>query len=315
MPKISVIIPAYKVQSCLKRAVDSVLAQTCQDFEILIVDDASPDETLALATALAQKDTRIRVFSQTPNQGPSAARNRGFSEARGDWLAVLDADDAFHPWRLQELLNLAEESHADIVVDDLHFYDVGRDKLLHTAFAWAKKRKMTDIEFLSTEWTWRESSLQTMKPMWNAAFMRKNGIQYPTQYRYGEDFFILAEAFIFGAVTYVLPRAGYIYTTGVGLLSGQANTASATKRDPAQIRDMLTDLLARHAGRLSPRQLTALRKREVAWLARLASNDIGQLVRQKRFIELLRLVVRHPLSICYKVAARLSCWRARRYAD
>ena len=77
MPKISVIIPAYKVQSCLKRAVDSVLAQTCQDFEILIVDDASPDETLALATALAQKDTRIRVFSQTPNQGPSAARNRG----------------------------------------------------------------------------------------------------------------------------------------------------------------------------------------------------------------------------------------------
>lgn len=315
MPKISVIIPAYNVQTCLKRAVGSVLAQTFQDFEILIVDDASRDETLMLAHALAGEDARIRVFSQTPNQGPSAARNRGFREANGEWLAILDADDAFHPWRLQELLGLAEESNADIVVDDLHFYDVGRDRLLHTAFAWSKKRQMTDIEFLSTEWTWRESSLQTMKPMWNTAFMRKYGIQYPVEYRYGEDFFILAEAFIFGAVTYVLPRAGYIYTTGVGLLSGQANTASATKRDPMQIRTMLTDLLERHAGRLSARQLAALRKREVAWLARLASNDIGQLVRGGKLFQLVRLIFQHPLSVGYKVAARLSFWRARRYAD
>lgn len=101
----SVIIPVYNKELYVKRALDSVLNQTCQDFEVIIVDDASIDTSIDIVNQY--KDSRIRVYVRDkPGPGGYAARNLGIQEARGEWIAFLDADDEFHPDHLKETANV-----------------------------------------------------------------------------------------------------------------------------------------------------------------------------------------------------------------
>ncbi len=97
MPFFSVIIPTYNRAKLLREALDSVLAQTCADFEIIVVDDGSTDETAERVAVLAEK---VRYYRQE-NQGPGAARNLGLKNARGRYVAFLDSDDLWFPWTLQ----------------------------------------------------------------------------------------------------------------------------------------------------------------------------------------------------------------------
>ena len=96
-PKISVVIPAFNAAATLPRAVDSVLRQTCEDFEVVVVDDGSSEDTGA---ALATYGDRIRLIRQE-NQGAAAARNHGVRESRGELIAFLDADDFWHHAKLE----------------------------------------------------------------------------------------------------------------------------------------------------------------------------------------------------------------------
>lgn len=102
MPKISVIIPVYNTEKYLQRCVDSVLAQTFTDYELILVDDGSKDSSGGLCDENARKDNRIRVFHQK-NQGQAAARNFGVSQARGKWICFIDSDDVIHPQMLEVL--------------------------------------------------------------------------------------------------------------------------------------------------------------------------------------------------------------------
>ena len=97
---ISVVIPTYNTALLIERTIRSVLTQSRQDFEILIVDDCSTDDTLEVVRKIA--DARIRVFRQPENRGPAAARNRGLAEAKGEYCAFLDGDDYWEPEFLRE---------------------------------------------------------------------------------------------------------------------------------------------------------------------------------------------------------------------
>ena len=100
MPTISIITPAYNCEKYLEEAVDSVLAQTLQDWEMLIIDDCSSDNTYRCMQKLAQKDNRIRIFRNKHNVGAAATRNYGIQEAQSQWIAFLDSDDL---WRKEKL--------------------------------------------------------------------------------------------------------------------------------------------------------------------------------------------------------------------
>lgn len=105
MPKTSVVIPSYNHGAFLGYAVNSVLKQTDADFELIIVDDGSNDNSLEVLSTFS--DPRIKVYSQS-NQGAHSAINRGIHEARGKYLAILNSDDAYHPQRLEKLISILE---------------------------------------------------------------------------------------------------------------------------------------------------------------------------------------------------------------
>lgn len=102
MPEISIIVPVYKVENYLRRCIDSILAQTFTDFELILVDDGSPDNCPTICDEYASKDARIHVIHQS-NQGQAAARNNGVSFSKGEWIHFVDSDDAIHPQLLESL--------------------------------------------------------------------------------------------------------------------------------------------------------------------------------------------------------------------
>lgn len=104
MPLISVIVPIYKCEEYLETCVDSILNQTFTDFEIILVDDGSPDNSGKICDDLARKHNKITVLHQE-NQGQAAARNNGVKIARGEWLHFVDSDDLIHPQMLESLYN------------------------------------------------------------------------------------------------------------------------------------------------------------------------------------------------------------------
>lgn len=113
MPGISVIVPVYQAEKFLPACAKSVTDQTFSDWELLLVDDGCTDGSPAICDALAAEDSRIRALHQPKNAGVSEARNRGLREARGEYVAFLDADDAFEPQALEILWNLRAQAGAD----------------------------------------------------------------------------------------------------------------------------------------------------------------------------------------------------------
>ncbi len=111
---ISVIVPVYNVELYLGKCLDSLLAETFTDLEILVIDDGSTDRSGGICDRYSESDKRVRVF-HTENRGLSAARNLGLDHARGEYIGFVDSDDWIDPEMYALLLNKAEETGADIV--------------------------------------------------------------------------------------------------------------------------------------------------------------------------------------------------------
>ncbi len=117
IPRTSIIMPVYNTASTVIAAIKSVLAQTDPDFELLVMIDGSPDNSVQLIADYLQQnpDERVRVFNNPKNQGLSAMRNQGLDEARGDWVTFPDSDDALYPIFLERLHHHAERTGAQVV--------------------------------------------------------------------------------------------------------------------------------------------------------------------------------------------------------
>lgn len=113
MPEISIIVPVYRAEKYLNDCVDSILRQTFSDFELVLIEDGSPDQSGAICDEYAQRDERVRVIHQ-PNQGQAAARNHALPMTQGKWLCYVDSDDTIHPQMLEHLYRAAVESGAGI---------------------------------------------------------------------------------------------------------------------------------------------------------------------------------------------------------
>ena len=128
-PMVSVIMPAYNAESTLMRAVLSVVHQTFTNWELLIIDDASADNTLSIAKEISAEDTRISVLSSCVNLGAAASRNKGIRLCKGTYVAFIDSDDVWYPEKLEKQLDLISKTGADLCYTAYAIVNLAGDKV------------------------------------------------------------------------------------------------------------------------------------------------------------------------------------------
>lgn len=206
-PMISVIMPIYNMEKCMRRAIDSVLAQTFADFELLLIDDGSKDSSGAICDYYAEKDSRIRVFHK-PNGGISSARNCGLDNANGKWVTFCDSDDfVYSEW----LANYDVENNREY---DLIHQGAKSDK---PTFGIGANENFCGIDFagnpreflnLLTEngmvgYTWMKA--------YRLSIIRNNGLTFDTEIRLKEDDVFLAEYLPHCRRVKSVDKQGYFY--------------------------------------------------------------------------------------------------------
>jgi len=228
-PQVTVIIAAWNAADTLERAVRSALAQTLP-VEVVVVDDASTDDTAAVAARLAAGDPRLRLLRQAKNQGPSAARNRAIAESAAPWIAVLDADDFMEPDRLEALAAIAAEEGADFVADDI-FKVAEADPAGPRQRMWSDRpigRMAVDAAlFVRSNLSSRHGGRREMgflKPLMSRSFLERHQLSYDPGIRLGEDYVLYAAALIAGARFILTDPAGYIAVVRPSSLSGSHPT-------------------------------------------------------------------------------------------
>jgi len=142
-PQLSIIVPVYKVELYLQKCIDSILNQTFRDFELILVDDGSPDDCPAICDAAAQKDERVVVIHQK-NGGLSAARNAGVEAAKGEYIGLIDSDDYIAPEMYETLLSRVKQDGAQMAVCNYAYMDEQGNEL-------PRKSPITNDEVLSRE--------------------------------------------------------------------------------------------------------------------------------------------------------------------
>ena len=174
-PKISIIVPVYKVEKYLRRCLDSIVAQTFTDWECILVDDGSPDNSGEICDEYAQKDYRFKVIHQE-NKGVSAARNKGLDEAKGEWIGFVDSDD----WIEKETYEVAYSKAVKEGVDLIQWgvFIEFTDRISKVAF----KEKVI---------TYSDAVKYWFPSMWHKLVLRKliydNNITFPVGIKISED--------------------------------------------------------------------------------------------------------------------------------
>lgn len=140
MPKVSIIIPVYNAEDYLAEAIESVLNQTCRDFELLLVDDRSTDNSLKICEEYRAKDDRITVLENyAEKHGPGPARNIGLEHAVGEFIYFMDADDWIEPDLLEQALNRILEDGSDLVCFGSVFEYYGKQRRSEKTCAFEKQ--------------------------------------------------------------------------------------------------------------------------------------------------------------------------------
>jgi succinoglycan biosynthesis protein ExoO len=225
--RVSVIIPVYNSAGTLRRAVGSVFAQTLTDSEILLVDDGSTDDSLDVARQLAASDPRVRVIALPTNRGKPHAMNVAIGQAHGSWIAVLDADDWYHPDRLETLIAAATACGVQLVADNQYFHDAAADRVVRTAFSNKADLRLTTEAFIRGSDPSVDFNYGMLKPIIRADFIRRTGLAYRENARLGEDFLYLVEFFAAGGDGLLLSRPLYNWTQPFGSFSRQWTTTGA----------------------------------------------------------------------------------------
>ena len=178
IPKISVIVPVYNVEKYLHRCIDSILTQTFTDFELLLIDDGSKDNSGKICDEYAEKDKRIRVFHKE-NGGVSSARNLGLDNAGGEWICFADSDD----WVKNNWLEIFSKSfnHGDLIISG--YYEVKNNTIIREKGVFNQPSLLSTVSILEKK--------NIFGYLWCKCFKRsiinKYQIRFGLKYRIWED--------------------------------------------------------------------------------------------------------------------------------
>lgn len=213
---ISVIVPVYNAESSINRCIESILAQTYENIEVILINDGSTDSSLAICRNFADRDSRVRVIDQ-PNRGVAMARQAGIDIAEGTYSIHTDPDDWIEPTMLEEMYVKATGENADMVICDFMIDFADRSK-----HARQKVRKRDSVHCLNQMMYGRIHGSLCNKLI-RTDLYRQHDIRFFDGLNYCEDFLTCAQMFIKGIKISYIPKALYHYDQIV-------NTNSATRR-------------------------------------------------------------------------------------
>ena len=215
---VAVVIAAYRAEQTIAKAVRSALAEP-EVAEVFVVDDASGDQTAAVARSCDDGSGRLQVLAMAENSGPGPARNLAFGLAQSAWVTVLDADDYLLPGRFARLLKLRDE--ADLIADKLIRYRPADADAPNVRSSSADVPAWITLEsFLYPNLGPDKDRLDFgfLKPLMRRAFMTRHNLSYAPM-RLGEDFDLYARALTAGARMALTSAAGYVSVVTPGSLS------------------------------------------------------------------------------------------------
>lgn len=270
VPLVSVVVPAFDAARWLPRAVASALAQDLSPLgadarlEVIVVDDASRDDTRAVAERLAAQDPRVAVVANPVNLGCAGGRNRGLAEARGTWVALLDADDAYAPGRLARLIGLAEAEGLEAIADLPVLWDLVADAAAPEALQFPADGGLTRLDlraFLEATVPAGAALDGKIKPVLRRALVTSGLWRYPEESRVDEDFLLHYEALRRGVAFALLRERLYVFSARRGAISGAWSPASVTPVNYRAVEASSRRLLA--AAETAPGDLGGLTLEEV----------------------------------------------------
>ena len=199
---VSVIVPVYKVEDYIRECIDSILAQTYPDFELILVDDGSPDNCGRICDDYAKGDNRIKVVHKV-NGGISSARNAGLEVAKGEWIMHVDGDDWIEPDMIESLIEAAQITGADMVIGDFVKYgpSAGYNKLP----TWSSDKKKSMTNYIA----------YVMTTIWGSIAKRSlyadHSLKSPEGISYCEDFHLIVRLCHFAKKVVNVHRPFYHY--------------------------------------------------------------------------------------------------------
>lgn len=220
MPKASFVIPAYNAEPFIHQCLDSVLEQTVNDFEIVVVDDCSTDETASILESYSARDPRVRVLRNERNSGVAVTRNVGLDAAEGEWMIALDSDDWIHKNRLERILNTVDQTTCDIICDDLSLM-LG-DELDHVGNLLRDEKPgistLDAVRFVEMDAP-DQLGYGILKPAVRRQFLLEKNIKYNPDIAVVDDFLFVADCFAHGAVCALINEPLYFYRIHANSLS------------------------------------------------------------------------------------------------
>lgn len=185
--KLSIIVPVYKVEEYLEKCISSILNQTLHDFELILIDDGSPDRCPQICDSFASNDNRVIVLHQD-NQGVSVARNKGLDIARGEWIGFIDSDDYLKEEAFSELIYKCETNQCDVGIMDFAYVD--KDGSIVKKREYGKDEILSKSEVIAKQF---DIPLSIRLVMWNKVFRREllDGLRYDVNLRASEDTLLL----------------------------------------------------------------------------------------------------------------------------
>lgn len=220
-PLVTVVAANFNGEPHLVSALRSVLDQSLGDLELIVVDDASTDDSLRAIRRAVAGDPRVRLIVQERNGGPAAARNRALDVARGRWIAIFDCDDLMADDRLERLVERGEQDGADIVADNLMVFDargLGCAKPFLSLRTHLTPSWVSLADYIGAGRLYAHApSLGYLKPLIRARSL--GALRYRDNLRVGEDYDLVLRLLLAGAAMRLEPLPLYRYRKHEGSLS------------------------------------------------------------------------------------------------
>jgi glycosyltransferase involved in cell wall biosynthesis len=306
-PSVSVVIAAKDAGAFIADALRSALAQTMKDLEVIVVDDGSVDDTSDVVRACANGDPRVLLLRNDRSQGVSCARNRAIGQARGDWIAVLDADDEFMPDRLERMVGEATARDLDMLADNLALRDFATKSSIGRAYSadWmGRPGLLTFADLLERDMPGLEHKMfGCIKPLMRRSFLLANGITYRDDVWCAEDFLLYAQTILKGARFGVMDEPLYIYAER----SDSVSASGPAARRAAEVA-RVNRLVGQMAHGRSPADDRLIRERQT----RFDYFAFAQLLKNAQFREAALTLSRVPIGYVARSALAAVARRVKR---